>query len=499
MAVSCELIVRKVFFWLLITSFCVITPLIVGYALGYRYNFSRGIFIYAGSITLKTNPEEVSIEINGISDSSQKTNYLNGAYTIDGLKPGEYTIRVFRDGFQDWKKTVTVQSGVSTEFWNVLLPRNEYSFSLYANTEGAVRFFPSPKKNFFAVARNVSNQPFSLGITLVNTANSDVKEIYKTNNAQITSNTLENIEWSPREDRLLVPLEMPTKNSPNEIQKEYLVLPVSSSEEQPKFFGEIIPAGWKIENARWSPEEEGVVYFLHENSLWKVSLQTPQSPALVAQNILGYDFYTNNIIALHSDNHILYRHGLAAQSEPEQITRIPLSEDDGPHRIIAYDDRKAVFLNSRGELFVHNAAKKETFTKKIASSVEGAQFSNDGKKLLFWNSREVSIFFMEEWETQPQRTEGDLIQIARFFDPVHNIQWTRDYEHILFSQGKEMRILDLDMRGEQNGFTLKTLSTETPSIFMSADDERIYYTDKENGEDRFFSIDFPEPETFLGF
>lgn len=502
---------RRFYFWFLSLGFFILTPLIIIYSLGYRYSFDRGIFIFSGSITLKTNPEQVSIEINKEPVSSKKINYFNKSYHIDGLNPGEYSIRVHRDGFQDWKKTITVQSGISTEFWNVLLPRSDYAVTQYTGTESITRFFPSPKDTLFAVAKQPAQNPYSLQISVTDADSNVSQELYTSDSARLIPDTLQNIEWSPKEDFLLVPLELPT-DSPEEKTKistestgnktPYIILSVDSQTNL-RWLNEFLPKNWVPQNARWSPSEQETIYFTFNESLWKISVKEEETknttPTLIAENILGYDFYTDNIVILRKENHIFYHYGITDSDEPRQITTIPLPEENNlPHRIIVYDDRKIATINSERELFIHNTFEDKTFTKKLASSIDGAQFSDDGKKLLFWNDHEVFLYFMEKWETQPQRSEDTLIQIARFFDPVSNVQWAKDYEHILFNQEREVKILDLDTRGGQKAFILKTITLPHPRLFMSGRDDKIYYTDEQDERTHLFSFDFPEPKSFLG-
>lgn len=498
--------VRRVFFWCLVLIFCTATPLLIGYALGYRYNFDRGIFVFAGSITIKSNPEQVSIDINGEPASAkQRMSFFNNSYHIDGLRPGDYTVRVWKEGFYDWKKTIQVQSGVSTEFWNILLPRTDYPQTEYGDTENTQRFFPAPKSNTFALARNNPETPFSLKLVLVDTDNATSTEIYSSDTLRLISDTLQNIEWSPKEDFLLVPVELaPEKKEKNQtaavtapIVKHLLVSTDTAT--TPFFLEDILPTTTHPENARWSPKENNTVYFLDNGTLEKMNVSEKTAPETVSENVLGYDFYVNTIVILRKENHILYRYGLDAK-EALQVTTTPLSENNtDPHRIIAYDDRKVAFINSNKELFIHNTYKDKTFDKKIADSVDGAQFSNDGKKLLYWNDHEAFVYFTEKWETQPQRQEDSVQQIARLFNPAKNMQWTKDYEHVLYSQGKELHILSLDTRGGQDGYTIKTLSLDTPNVLVSPRDDRLYYTDTQNGSTRFFSVNFPEKTTFFGF
>lgn len=515
--------VRRIFFWALVVGFFIITPALILYALGYRYSSDRGVFVFSGSVTIKANPEEISFHLNGKPVPTGKINYLNKSYHIDGLKPGEYTIRVSKEGFREWTKSVTVQSGLSTEFWNVLLPRTEYTALAYAQTDSTQRFFPAPRSTLLALARHTTDESSSsLTISVTDTDKNSSEDIYSGKGVRLTPDTLQNIEWSPREDMLLVPVEIlpdpettpktaldtkeiQTSISPTEESsplKRYLLLSLEKTQDAQKFLDEFLPPEWEISGARWSPNERDTIYFIAKNSLWKtkISISEMNEPALVSEGILGYDFYTDHIIALRAENHILYQYTLSTDIDAVQISTTALSEDNSdPHRVVVYDERKIAVINSKKELFLYNFYDGVTYTKQIGSNIHGVQFSNDGKKILFWNDREVFVYFAEKWESQPARAVDTTLQIARFFDPIQNVQWAKDYEHVIYSQGADLKILELDTRGGQAGFTLKALNVKNPQVFMSAGDDKIYFTDEQNGvSPSLFSIDFPEVTGFFG-
>jgi len=65
--------------------------------------------------------------------------------------PGDYDIKISRDGFQSWNKKTDVHSGLSSEFWNVILVRNSYE-RLDENAVGVNKFFTSPGNSYIALA-----------------------------------------------------------------------------------------------------------------------------------------------------------------------------------------------------------------------------------------------------------------------------------------------------------------------------------------------------------
>ena len=83
---------------------------------------------------------------------------------------------------------------------------------------------------------------------------------------------------------------------------------------------------------------------------------------------------------------------------------------------------------------------------KFDDGVKGVQFSNDGKKLLYWTTNEIWSSMLRQWKVQPIRQKGDKIFITRFSAPVRNVQWMDDYENVLFSVGSSIKSANIDTR-----------------------------------------------------
>ncbi len=118
---SRKVIVSLIFFVVL----GLIAPLIIFYSLGYRFDPKIGIFIYSGTVVLKPTPFDVSVFVDGKPLAKKQIDIINQSININGLRPGEYEIKVSKDGYRDWTKKTRVRSGIATEFWNVTLAPND--------------------------------------------------------------------------------------------------------------------------------------------------------------------------------------------------------------------------------------------------------------------------------------------------------------------------------------------------------------------------------------
>lgn len=110
---------RKKIFFLLVIIFTAASPFIVGYALGYTFNFSKGALEKTGGIFIKSKIPRLSLFING--ELEKETSFLSRGVLLTAVKPGNYLLRLEKKDYQPWSKTVNVEKGTVTELRNILL------------------------------------------------------------------------------------------------------------------------------------------------------------------------------------------------------------------------------------------------------------------------------------------------------------------------------------------------------------------------------------------
>jgi len=192
---------KRIFFWTLFVLFWLVSAIIIGYTFGYRFSFQKGIFIYGGSITLKTTPQTVNVYLDGILTPSGMLNIINKSYHINGVRPGEYFLEVKAPGYQTWSKKISVHSGISTEFWNIVLAQDSYTREDYESA-GIEKFFISPHKNLAAFSQQIGNDFL---VKVFNPGTLEINQVFSSTDYVFTDDDKENIEWSPQAHRLIIP------------------------------------------------------------------------------------------------------------------------------------------------------------------------------------------------------------------------------------------------------------------------------------------------------
>ncbi len=472
---------RRIFFWTLVVLFLATTFTVLFFTFGYRFDTNRGLFVQTGSFTLKVTPiENVIIEVDGKAVPMKTLSILNNAFHIGSQTPGEHFIRISAPGYSSWEKKAVIESGRSTEFWNIILIGNKYPQTPVIETESVEQIFPSPDTSFFALLAT-RNQG-----TIVKTLNTDtmiVSDIAFIADTSLKISSDENLEWSPNAKNILVPL-----TDSNGEGVSFLINRENGSVINLTERSHIA----NIHYPRWDGRRKNVFYFLSGNTLleWSSeSLDIP--PTVLIRNVSGYDISQNFIYFIDQQTGIIFRlKSGGAIEDAEQMTNKEIDAPNAPHTLTVYDkDRITVRNRETGSLSIFNNGENRHF-QMLGNGIKGVQFSNDGKKLLFESDREIFVYFVRPWNTQPLRSENEVMQIARFSNPISFVRWTKDYEHVIFTHNTSLKTIELDHRDRRDIQTIHNFSLPPIQLLDNFSDGELFIIEKKDGPTLSF-IPFP--------
>lgn len=480
---------RFALFLLFVTSFFVVSASILFYAFGYRFNFERGIFIYGGSITLKSNPVQIDVKIDGTPIPAGDLSRINQSYHIAGIIPGEHSIEVSAPGYQSWSKDIVVRSGLSDEFWNIVLPRQHYETLPYPGTENFTRYFQSPNPTIFA---GIQERDHAVSIIIRDTDKTEGTLLYSRPDTSFALEKNENLEWSTAGDHIVFPVLIDHQRHIIVVNTETLeVRDVSVELNQ-----------FSLMRPRWNPSVRDSLLYRSDGKLYRLDISstqdTPLQPIQLAEQITTYDISGSNIFIANSSNGYIYRFG-ADETIPDlqSVANVTPQNLLPGTTLIVYDTYRIALLSADGALVFYNASLDEQPIRTLAEhDIRGAQFSDDGKKLLFFSDHEISVYFIQEWEVQPKRDIDSVWQISRFADPISSIQWTKDYEHVLYLKGSQVFVTELDNRDHRNINTLIEFQKTPLQILSRVGANQIFFVSDDKTSPELVSILFPE---FNGF
>ncbi len=114
---------RRIAFYICAVIFVVLGYVTILYAQGYKYSFNDGKFLRTGAISLKANTD-AKVFVQDVLEGT--TSFLTDSFSKGRLLPGRYTVKLEKEDYSTWKKTVVVEEGKVTDFPRVLLlPQTE--------------------------------------------------------------------------------------------------------------------------------------------------------------------------------------------------------------------------------------------------------------------------------------------------------------------------------------------------------------------------------------
>lgn len=192
----------------------VAAAVVVLYAQGYRLNISKGTVEKTGMILAKSIPEGAKVYLGGKIITATNSPIAN-------LKPGTYRLKIEKEGYSSWEKTVPVEEGLVTAATALLPPLSPSLTAVTQNGVSLVTPAPSGNKTLFISGKelyllNLTNPPLGFLRT------SPQKIVEESEDFKLSRTT--KLTWSPNEDQALITIN----------KRSYLV-PITGRNDRPTF------------------------------------------------------------------------------------------------------------------------------------------------------------------------------------------------------------------------------------------------------------------------
>lgn len=190
---------RLAFMITLIITFFVISPLIILYTTGYRFDWNTKEIKQTGVLSVDGLPQDMNVYLNDVK--------IDKALPIrlPNRTPGNYTLKLSRDGYQDWTKEISIESKKTTYIKNITLFKNISVSKILDNFDKKIiDLLSSVSGNYLAIT-SIKDNIYSVDI--YDTVNNKTTPI-----ARFSSVFPPKIEWSPTTDFLLINNQSTNKN-----------------------------------------------------------------------------------------------------------------------------------------------------------------------------------------------------------------------------------------------------------------------------------------------
>ncbi len=178
----------------------------------------------------------------------------------------------------------------------------------------------------------------------------------------------------------------------------------------------------------------------------------------------------DDVFYIREPSYILYRTD-QANSFQEQISLAPLPADQA-YEIFVSPNKRIAALSTSSELYLLNPETR--IFDLIGRDILSLQFSNDNKKLLYFSSSEIWVYYLEDIFSQPIKKANEKELITRLSQKIKQAIWYSETdEHIIFVVGQTVKIAELDGRDRRNITDL--FKQEVSQIAYGQEDEKLYF------------------------
>lgn len=433
-----KLIFRRLIYIFFIIIFLVVSPLVILYTMGYRYNLTAGRVQKTGIIKITSLPRGADIYLNGTKYDKTAT-----PAKIEYVLPGDYEIKLVKEGYFDWQKKLSVYENGTTFAEKIMLWKKSEAEAITTST--IIDSLSSPDNNSLISI----NQKGEIILTDINSGL--IGEISGGKNTIISQ--IKNYdgfilkEFSSDGRYLLIEA---NKNK----QKDYFILDTVM-----KKYQKII--GNNYNSIKWN-QQNNELYALSDSQLLRLNITTGQATTylnkFVADDFLiaGRSFYAIN-------------KGLFAEYnlKGEKLKDISSIECVNNCRINSLINNKAIISdNDNSAMELVDLDGKIKTIKINAKKIDRL----DNSSAILYGDYEIFIF-------DTNKKEPELI--TRLGNKIQYVIWHSKGRHLILSFEGKIKIMELDNRELRNVIDIK----EAPANFLISDraGKNIYYTIDKQG------------------
>ncbi|MBI2113058.1 MAG: hypothetical protein HYT50_00550 [Candidatus Wildermuthbacteria bacterium] len=445
---------RTSLFLSVVVFFLLATPFIILYSQGYRFDWLTKHIIKTGGIHIEAIPSQVDVFLNDVF--ARRTGYIFDSTFLGDLRPDFYNIRIEKEGFTSWSKTLQVLPTQLTQIRNVILfPKN---LQFQTVLQGVRQIWPAPSDQEMLVQKNTLDQDF-WELVLWDPSRNSERRIMKGNLAE----DIVSLEWNQDASRALVRIVSDTQDTRivwniKGNQRDACVLIGCSLD----FLGK------SVVKTSFIPESNNLIlvtrqteHFLEAgiaNYITKAPFQPVETEVLAA--------YANEeyLFTFHAQG-MLKRQDISLQSEPEDLLDIPypIGQETQYELFTIGND---IFVQEGNTLF--ERAPDNTLVK-FAQQAQEISPSKDKRSIA--HSQGTGLFVSSVYASPDKLLQKRTTVLSTDHANVSNLIWLAN-SHVFFTSGNAIMVAETDVRDRANIALLGTFPN--PSLFWHEKEKTLY-------------------------
>ncbi|MFA6296151.1 MAG: PEGA domain-containing protein [Patescibacteria group bacterium] len=457
---------RQILLSLAIGIFITLAPFLVFYSMGFRFDFKKFEITKVGMLVIESQPESVNVFLNNKFVD-------NGTpFKASSLTPKNYKIRIEKQNFFSWKKTLPVKSGKVNWASHVRLFYENPSLKSLSKeqTFDNFKYLPDEKKIFLS-----SNQQDKKGIFEYDLDSSKLTKIFP---KKEESSKYENAEFSDLQVSLNGRYTFFTWNEASAI-KNYMI---ANSE---KVINLNNVFGFDILNPKWSMQNDSLIYWIYNDNLYSFNADSSSIPSVASTSVFDYAIGNDYVFLekFENEKYVIKRSNENNLGADNLFVENP---DNLKTSEIKVGLKNAVAFKLENNVLYLTKQKKgsnEFSATKIFDNPRDFVWSEEENKLLYYN--DVEMWF---YELVNRSSEIPLIHneykvnnanlIARSQTRIDKAIWYSDFEHVLYNIDDKLNVIELDERSTKNSYTFNNFNVSNFAIGLKGENLIFLNPDK---------------------
>lgn len=425
---------RRIFFFTMVIIFLIIGPSLFMYSQGYRFDIKKFQFVETGGLYIKTFPEEARLYIN--NEYINKTSFFTRDILVQNLLPDSYEIKIEKDGYHIWEKSLEIESKKVTEAKYVILFNKDNNFREIE--ENISNFYHDGNQIFFI---NNLNELFLYS--------SD--KIERILDATQLPDNIEEMSFLSNENIII-------RTSTG----LYYLLDVENKKTK-------LIRSFNIDSKNINNRNNKLIYQFN-NSIYEVDPKEDSPKLLSRDRVDAFTVEQNSIIALR-ENQIIKLYDL---TRPEELLYSFEDYKNNYNYQIVFIEKELFIIENNRNLYLLN---KETnsFDKKIETTTD-LEYTSFFNKILFYDENDLWLMPLKRYESPFFKDAYSIINIGSFDKKIENIKWLNG-DYFIFTLDKELHISEIDNRDNLNVFSLN--KNNTSNLFFNGNNKKLFLLDND--------------------
>lgn len=437
---------RTVLFIALVIIFLAISPAIIFYSQGYRFDFQEKKLLLTGGIYIKASQPAANVYIdNKYTDKTGQL--LSFDFLAQNLLPNKHNIRIEKSGYRTWQKNLLVKEKMVTQAYVVLFPE-KIDFAQVDTNAQHIFSFPGSNKIFVSDAKN---QLFSYEsgqkTLIIGNAAKTISKILDINVSADTSKIiLKAIEKSTGKTKFYL------LATDREVATLTALKTLDKNTSQIYFYS------------------NNIIYFGLSGKIYKEALDSQKTTLITSETISAFTLQGDNLYFLRDG--FVFRQNIIT-GNAEALIKEPLEVNPkNSYEIFNYWGKIFILENKK----ILSVVTDEQQIKTLIESVNEIKYSGFSDKLMFYNNTSLWLYLLKDYESPFFAKAGSLISLVDY-KRINGFDWLGGEYFAIIDENNNTVISEVDNRDKINSFQV---SANDSQLWFDQANKQLYTLSQNN-------------------